>query len=376
MEIKKIPIIITGGHFSPALAVIEELQKRKNYHIYYLGRKKALEGDQAPALEYQAIKKLGISFLPIITGRFQRTFTEYTLFSLLKLPIGLVQSFIILGKVKPRMVVTFGGYLAFPIAFACKIMGIPIIIHEQTSVLGLTNRLICKFAKVLCLSWENTKYVPAACDTVVTGNPIRQSITNPEVNSKLTNFGNIKLPLIFVTGGSSGSRQINQLIYPLLSKLLNNYRFFHQCGQAEGRTDYQFLSKLRQKLPKSLSANYQLVTNINPEDMGEILSKTDLVIGRSGANTTTELIYFALPAILIPLSHSAEGEQLENAKFLKNLGLAEIMDSGDIGSEKLLKLIEYMMDNIKNYQKPKKKMRKYLKVNAAQNIVQIIDRHI
>lgn len=376
MDIKKIPIIITGGHFSPALAVIEELQKRKRYDIYYLGRKIALEGDRAQAFEYQIIRKIDVSFFPIITGRFQRTFTKYTLFSLLKLPIGLVQSFIILGKIKPRIVMTFGGYIALPIAFACKILGIPIIVHEQTKILGLTNRLICKFAKVLCLSWENTKFVPNACDAVLTGNPIRQSIKNPKVNNSLTNFGNSKLPLIFVTGGSSGSRQINQVIYPLLSKLLNKYRLFHQCGQAKNQTDYQSLSKLRQKLSKDLYSNYKLVMSINPEDMGDILSKADLVIGRSGANTITEILYFSLPAILIPLSHSAEGEQLENAKFLKVLGIAEIIENRDLNSAKLLQLVEYMMENLKKYQKPKKEMKKHLKIDAAWNIVQIIERYI
>ena len=138
-------ILITGGHFSPALAVIEGIRPKDD--VLVVGRKHALEGDSGLSFEYEVAKKHSIPFVEISTARIQRVLTKHTLFSVLKFPVGLTQAFFILKKYKPDIVLTFGGYIAVPIAIASYVLDIPIVIHEQTQKAGLANRLIALFAK-------------------------------------------------------------------------------------------------------------------------------------------------------------------------------------------------------------------------------------
>lgn len=123
-------LIITGGHLSPMLNVIEELPKE--YSVLVIGRKRAIEGDETVSLEYEAIRKKGIPFKSIIAGRLQRKWTKKTLFSVLKFPIGFFQSFFILFSEKPDVVLSFGGYVSLPVVISAFIQRVPIVIHEQT----------------------------------------------------------------------------------------------------------------------------------------------------------------------------------------------------------------------------------------------------
>src|SRR3989338_10028183 len=146
-------VAITGGHLTPSLAVIEELLKRDNVEIVYLGRKSTMEGDSAQSIESKTIQSLGIKFYPLTSGRLQRRITRYTLTSLLKIPFGFWQANKILKDIKPDVILSFGGYLALPVVIAAKFQGIKIITHEQTVVVGLANRIIAKFADLVAVSW-------------------------------------------------------------------------------------------------------------------------------------------------------------------------------------------------------------------------------
>jgi len=129
-------ILVTGAHFTPAVAVIEEFKKRPNIEIVYIGRNTTREGDTSPSIESQVLPDLGIKFIPIITGRLQKDFTLFTIPSLLKIPIGFMQAlFFILGE-KPDVILSFGGYVAVPLVFIGWLFSIPIIVHEQTLVLS------------------------------------------------------------------------------------------------------------------------------------------------------------------------------------------------------------------------------------------------
>src|SRR5436305_1641956 len=123
-----------GGHFAPALAVIEKLPKE--IEILVVGRKYVFEGDRTLSLEYQTATKLRIPFKTLTTGRLQRKFTRYTFNSLLKIPIGLSQATNILTKFKPDAVLSFGGYISVPVTLAASILRIPLVLHEQTLEAG------------------------------------------------------------------------------------------------------------------------------------------------------------------------------------------------------------------------------------------------
>lgn len=370
MDMKK--IVICGGHFSPSLAVIEKLQKSKTYFIFYIGRKNPLEGDRSVSLEYSTISRLHIPFYSLICGRFQRSITRYTLISLAKFPIGCIQSLYFLMKIKPNIVLSFGGYVALPVCISAYILRIPVITHEQTSVMGLSNRIISKFAKIICLSWQNTLSVPKNTKVVVTGNPVRESVLSPDSNSYHI-FGGKNLPLLFVTGGSLGSQSINRVIAKILPQLTSQFRIIHQCGSANGALDYTFLQNLKKELPHTQQANYRVVQHVTPSQFGSLLHKATLLITRCGANTLSEIASVGVPAIFIPLPWSGEGEQEQNAKILEDLKMGKIILQKHLTPDLLLKTLSDMVKNLAYYQSHVNMKRKYPPSNAADRIAALID---
>jgi UDP-N-acetylglucosamine--N-acetylmuramyl-(pentapeptide) pyrophosphoryl-undecaprenol N-acetylglucosamine transferase len=141
-------VAITGGHVTPALAVIEELQKDRKNKILYFGRKYSFEGDNTLANDYQIVAKINrITYVNLATGRLQRKLTRHTISSLFKIPRGFFQAMSELRRNRPDVILSFGGYLAVPVVLAGWLLKIPVITHEQTVVVGLSNRIISFFAK-------------------------------------------------------------------------------------------------------------------------------------------------------------------------------------------------------------------------------------
>ena len=372
-------IVLIGGHLSPVLSVLQALPKTTE--ILFLGRKYGLEGDNALSLEYETINALNIPFVDLNTARLQRKLTKHTIPSLLKLPFGIVKSFLTLIKFKPNVVVGFGGYISIPVVFCAYLLRIPIVIHEQTLEAGFANRFLAKFATRICISWQaSQKYFPKD-KTVLTGNPIRKFSTfspRGEAGNFLASrrSGQLstekdKLPMIYITGGSSGSHFINTLVEGCLEELLRSYNIIHQTGDAQEFHDFDRLAKIRESLSLELRERYEIKKFIDPRLVGSVFGMADLVVGRSGINTITELIYFEKPSLLIPLPFSQNNEQLKNAKFLKSLGLAEVFYQDTLDSKKFLRFIVEMFNNIDKYKILKRVQDD--KGNAAQNIIDVIN---
>jgi len=360
-------IALIGGHLSPALSVLEALPKEAG--VIFIGRKYTFEGDKALSLEYRTINELKIPFFELNAARLQRKLTKYTLSSFLKFPFGLVQAFSILIKNRPDVVVGFGGYVSVPVIFAASVLKIPVVIHEQTMRAGLANKMVAKFAKKICISWDSSrKYFPKD-KVILTGNPIRNFLIS---NSKFSIFDN-KLPVIYITGGSSGSHFINSLIETIIVDLLKFYNVIHQTGASLEFNDFDCLNKIRYGLPERVRQNYVLKKFINPSQIGDILNLASIVISRSGINTVTELMYFEKPAILIPLPFAQNDEQTENAKFLERAGLGIVLKQVETDGNRLLKTINLMTGKIESYKISKKESVNLSTKNAAQNIVTVIN---
>ena len=173
-------IVICGGHLSPALSLLEVMPK--HVEVIFIGRKYVFEKEKVLSLEYKVVKEKNIPFYPLTTGRFQRKFTLETIPSLLKFPIGFFQSITILRKEKPNVVVGVGGYISLPVCLAALLLGIPVVIHEQTQEAGFANKLISHFARKVCISWESSRKFFPEKKIVLTGNPIRKEfrITNSD----------------------------------------------------------------------------------------------------------------------------------------------------------------------------------------------------
>lgn len=361
-------IVLTGGHAATtAVAVAEEVKSEGlNWELYWIGVKNAIEGKKVVTLESEVLPRLGVKFLPLTTGRIQRRFTVWTIPSILKIPIGLVQSFYYLVKIRPSIVLSFGGFAAFPVVFNAKILGIPVIIHEQTSVAGRSNLLSQRFASKIALSRPESKKYYSAAKCVVTGNPVMKEITKIKPKLKLGNP-----PVIFVTGGSRGSQKINDTLGRILHKLLSKYKLIHQTGGL----DYLKFSEIKQRLPQALRDNYEVFVRVNPLEVSKIYEKSDIVVARAGANTVSEVMTIKRPAIFIPLPMSFMDEQMKNAVFARDLGLAKIILQKNLTPEILLKYIEELVGNYQTIVE-KVKLRQTPDMNASKKLLTVIKDYV
>ena len=211
-------VVLCGGHLTPALAVIEGLEKNKNLKLIFFGRKYATEGNKTLSAEFSTVTKKNIKFYEITAGRLQRKFTRFTIISLLKTPIGFLQSFIFLLHVRPNIIVSFGGYLSLPVVFGGWLLGIRSITHEQATVPGIASKLNSLFVDKTYLTWTESQSFFDIEKSEVIGNLTRKSLFNSSISDKIKKFINSPKNIIFIMGGNQGSHFINQLIFKSLPK--------------------------------------------------------------------------------------------------------------------------------------------------------------
>lgn len=357
-------ILITGTHFTPAVAVINQLKRYKDVEIVYVGRNTTREGDTTPAQESEEIPKLGVRFIPIITGRLQRSFTLYTVPSLLKIPVGFIQSFFIILKEKPDVILSFGGYLSVPIVFSGWLLSIPIIIHEQTLILGLANKISSLFADKIAVSFKTDKLINDK-RAILTGNPLRDDVLNP--NIKLTHeYQNIfktskkeKLPLTLIMGGNQGSHVINITVEQCLKQLKKISCIIHITGDSKFN-DFERLNIL-------VSDRY-LVKKWLGKEYGAILKKADLVICRAGINTLNEIAYMGKPALVIPIPYLYQDEQNKNAKYFESLGLVRILPQSKLSGKSILEYIKGCLNDLNHFKNSTEKAKVVMTQDAARRL--------
>ncbi len=332
-------IVLIGGHITPAFATMDALKKLDaGAEFYFIGRKHTREGDRALSAEYILMKEKGVPSFALTTGRLQRHFTRYTVPSLLKIPYGFLQSLVILRKIKPDVICSFGGYLAVPVVIAGWMLGVPSVTHEQTLIPGLANRIVSHFVKVVALSFEETKRYYLHSKTVVTGNPIRGEISQVKGNFVIDKKN---LPLVYITGGNQGAHPINDLIFSLLPDLLPMAHVIHQTGNATYYNDYKKALALQSAYQDKFSGSYTVFDYVKPDVIGDVFYHTDLVISRSGVNTLCELLLLKKKGILIPIPFHREQEY--NADFFSQSGLGVALSQQRLTSERLLKIIQEML---------------------------------
>jgi len=306
-------IVFTGGHAgSTAYAVISELLRNHDYEfqIHFIGANSALEGTKVQTFESQFLPKLGVIYHGVSTGRLQRKFTFRTIPSILRIPFGFFQTFGMLKRIKPDLVFSFGGFASFPVVFWAKLFSIPVILHEQTAAIGRANKLAIRFAdKILLARSESLPYFNSQ-KTIVTGNPVSPDVANVGFKTKVGNP-----PVIFITEGSRGSRKINENFIDILPKLLTKFKVIHQVGSL-GKVRFERIKAGFGELGKS----YTVYGVIDPKDWAKILSKSDIIVSRAGANIVSEIIVIKRPAVLIPIPWSYEDEQTKNAKIASSDG--------------------------------------------------------
>ncbi len=225
---------------------------------------------------------------------------------------------------------SFGGYVALPLAIVCWFKKIPIFTHEATRVLGLANKILFRLADKIGYTYQdlvNFDLEKLKKPAVKTGTPLRSAILHSEQASQPSWLNWVEdQPILLVMGGNQGSLAINEFIKTNLKDLARDYLLIHQCGRPNRLANYpQELSQAA--IEQNIAADkYYPLTWIDAQDLVWFYQHAELALTRSGANTIEELIFLQLPSILVPLPHSHFDEQLRNAQYLSNFKAAYLLE--------------------------------------------------
>lgn len=360
-------VVITGGHFTPGLALIESLNK-KDWETHWIGDENAVSGKNVKTLESRILPGISIPFHKISTAKFHRDSLVRSILLFWKLPFGFIQSFTILLNLRPDIVVSLGSYLSVPVCFSAYLLGIPVLVHEQTASSGLANRMVAKIAKKVAISFpSSTKYFPAG-KTVLTGNLIRSSIF--EI-ADLRRKKSVSRPYqIYITGGSRGSQAINNAVYESMEKLLEYGAIIHQCGSL----DIDRLEKKADALPPNLRKMYKVSPVFEPKEVEDIFAKVDFAISRSGANTVSELAAIGIPAIFIPLPNAADNEQTKNARLLVEAGTSIILPQDRLTPGSLVQAVDQFTQNLGRFYRNVDPAKSLVPKDAVEKFMSLIEK--
>ncbi len=353
-------VIISGGHHNSALVIAEGLRD-KGHEVIWIGHRYTMIGDAHDSLEYQEVSAKNFPFHAITAGKFH---SKAHPIHWLRIPWGVVQALWLISKIKPNLVLSFGGYIAVPVALAAWINKIPIIVFEQTMAIGRANALISKFSQYNFLTWPESMIHFPFHKSQIAGLPITTEISEPLTKPW---FDRTK-PTIMITGGKQGSHAINQAIFPLVPKLVHDFNIIHQTGATIKTGDALESSTVKQNIPPKLRPFYFPKPHFNGSDMLTALKSSSIIISRAGAHIVYELLVLRKPAILVPLPFSYMQEQTLNAQKVVAAGLGTILDQNSLTSATL-------QNAIKKLPLQPKLQKSSVPTNAAEIIIDYIEYH-
>ena len=340
----------TAGHVTPNIALFDSLQK-DGYEIHYIG---SYEGIEKGLIEDKKIPYYGIS-----SGKFRRYRSWKNLTDPFRVLHGFFQARRLLGRIRPNVVFSKGGFVSVPVVMAAKTRHIPVIIHESDLTPGLANKLAMPSATKVCCNFPETlPYLPKE-KAVLTGSPIRQELLhgNKQATKDFCGFTG-DLPILMVMGGSIGSVYINNAIRGCIDTLLTKYQIIHLCGK--GNIDESLKDKKGY-------AQFEYIS----ENLPDLFAAADLVVARAGANSICELLALHKPNILIPLSRNASrGDQILNANSFAKQGFSVVLEEEEVTSESLMATIDDVMAHRSKYIDA---MKNSGQMNAIETIMGLIE---
>ena len=315
-------IVLTGGgtlgHVTPHLALIPRLREA-GYEIHYIGTENGMEAPKMRAVE-------GITYHAVKSGKLRRYFSWQNFTDPFRVIAGAFQSARLMGKIRPDVVFSKGGFVAVPVVFGAWLHRIPVLCHESDLTPGLANKLCkpfaCRFATTFpeCAEALGSK-------AEMTGTPLRPELFtgSRQKGLELTGFNGSK-PVLLMMGGSSGAQSVNACLREALPGL-SDFDICHICGKGnldpalEGTPGYKQIEFLDAELP-------------------DVLACTDLVLSRAGANALCEFQALGRPMLLIPYPKGASrGDQILNAKSLEKRGLCRVLMQEDMNADSLTEAI-------------------------------------
>ncbi|NOQ66722.1 MAG: undecaprenyldiphospho-muramoylpentapeptide beta-N-acetylglucosaminyltransferase [Desulfobacterales bacterium] len=322
----------TGGHLFPGISLAQAMMLADpGCEVLFIGTERKIDKTALSNLGFatRSIKSQGIkgkSFFAVLKALFQQ-------------PLALWEAAGIIRRFKPDLVFGVGGYVTGPVILAARLLGVTTCIHEQNSIPGLANKLLGYIANKIFVSLPGSeKYFPAS-KTILSGNPVRNTIL--KVSREAKPESGQESSTLLILGGSQGARRLNSLMLEaaenILSKISPPPFIIHQTG-GHDKDHVQ-----RKYVELGLNARVQDFFS----DMAEIYSQADLIISRAGATTLAELTVFHKPLILIPFPFAADNHQEINGQYLVEAGAGLMFRQADLTGDKLGMEIKRVLEDKK-----------------------------
>ena len=302
-------IVLTGGgtlgHVTPHLALIPHLQE-SGYEIHYIGTEKGMERDKmasVPGVTYHAVK----------SGKLRRYFSWQNFTDPFRVIAGAFQASHVIGKIKPDVVFSKGGFVAVPVVFGAWVHHVPVLCHESDLTPGLANKLCKPFAKKIATTFPECATALGA-KAEMTGTPLRPELFRGDraKGLALLHFDGSK-PVLLMMGGSSGAQAVNKALREALPQLTRQFDVAHICGK--GNLDASLEG----------AAGYTQVEFLDA-DLPDVLAAADLVLSRAGSNALCEFQALDKPLLLVPYPKGASrGDQILNAQSYEKRGLCRVL---------------------------------------------------
>ena len=351
----------TGGHIYPALAIADEIcKKNPDVEILFAGTKEGLEKNIVPQAGYsiEYIRSAGI----------ERRFTLENVKNFSLAIAGLWDAKKLLDEFKPDVVIGTGGYVCGPILLMAGLKKIPILLQEQNAILGITNRIVQRFAQKIALGDAGASQVLKGDlqRIKVTGNPVRPDffqIGRQEARRKLGISEDEKL--LVITGGSRGARSLNMnsLGIHRWVKETPNLRLIHGTGTTQWESFCEFLQNNSLEITDSKREVCPYLKN-----MPEILRSADFIISRAGALALAEIAVCEIPSLLVPYPFAAEDHQTANAKSFVEVDAAVTVADCDLTEERMRRAVMEIFEGTEKLSQMRENVKKIAKPNATAEI--------
>ncbi len=374
MKTKKIKILLTGGgtggHIYPLMAVAKELnkliaEKGFNPDIRYFGD---------PGAYRSNLEVLGIKICNVVSSKWRRYFDIKNFFDIFRFFWGSIQSFWKIFWFMPHAAFSKGGPGSYPVILACHFYFIPLVLHESDAVAGLANRLGAKYAKIIAISFDSAREtLPKNKPIHLVGNPVRETVLNITGDrAAKEEFGfKVDQPVILFLCGSQGAENINDFILGNIGKLADAFQILHQTGIKNFPSYKQQYDFIKKELSTETQTRYKFFPYFE-SNLNKAYQAADLVVARAGAGMIFELAALGKPAVLIPITESANDHQWHNAVTYSEAGAALVIEEDNLLPAVFLDEVGVLLKNKDQLQKMSEAAKKFYLPDAAKKIAEDI----
>ncbi|MCK5320208.1 undecaprenyldiphospho-muramoylpentapeptide beta-N-acetylglucosaminyltransferase [Candidatus Parcubacteria bacterium] len=353
----------TGGSVTPLLAMVDLLKREDSKSLSKFQKPEFLWVGTKDGPERQLVESSGIRFMSIPSGKLRRYLSLQNVLDFFQIYLGFWQSFFIILKEKPSLIISAGSFVSVPLVWAAWILRAPVLIHQLDARPGLANKLMAPFVKIISVTFKKS-LADYGKKAVLTGNPIRKEFIENKISKReaTQKIGmRTDKPILLVIGGGTGAEAINDLILKNINGLTKVCQILHITGKG----------KSNKKMEEAMEKNpgYKFFEFLDAFGLIKVFAAADIIISRAGMGTLTELSYIAKPTILIPMPNS---HQEENAEIFSKEEAAVVLGQKELNGEILLNNIKKILKDDELRNKLKNNIKKVINTECEEEILKII----